>query len=170
MQFLGFPPRTAVAVFAKVFDHQANILKVPDAGLRVPKPETLRVSPDQRPRVLDQLRWRRRRGGKIMQGIRPITHGATLRVLPVDRKNGGWPWLEPARRTASKGSRNRQARGARRMSSSTRARGSTRSPRSRSPGWTGSSRSPTPVLSSSPSPRIRSRIELVEGLFEEGKV
>lgn len=97
MQFLGFPPRAAVAVFPQVFNHQADIFEVPDAGLGVPKPKTLRVLPNQRPRVLDQFRRRRRRGGKIVQGIRPITHGATLRVFPADRKNGGWPWLEPWR-------------------------------------------------------------------------
>ena len=88
MQFLSFVPCPTVAVFPEVFDHQPYIIEVPDTGLGMPEPKTLRVLPHQCPRVLDQLRRRGRRGGKIMQGFRPVIHGATLRRLRGDRNNG----------------------------------------------------------------------------------
>jgi hypothetical protein len=88
VKFLGFLPRASVAVFPEVLDHQTHILKVPDTGFGMPEPKTLRVLPDQRPRLLDQLRRRRCRGGKIVQGIRPIIHVSTLPVFRGDRKNG----------------------------------------------------------------------------------
>lgn len=78
MQFLGFPPRAVVAVFPEVLNHQPDIFQVPDASFRVPEPKTFRMLPYQRPRSLDQFRRGERRRRQLAQGVRAITHGASL--------------------------------------------------------------------------------------------
>jgi len=87
VQFLGFLPCAAVAVFPEMLDHQTDIIKMTDSSLGMSKPKTLRMFPDQRPRLLDQLRRRGRWGGNILQGFRPVIHASTLRWVRSDRKN-----------------------------------------------------------------------------------
>jgi len=98
VQILGFLPRPTVAVFPEVFNHQPHILKVPDTGFRMPEPKTFRMLPHQRPRMLDQLRRRGRRGGKIVHGFRPVIHGSRLSVFQRNRKSG-WQMTRRRRRS-----------------------------------------------------------------------
>jgi hypothetical protein len=88
VQFLGFPPRPAVAVFPEMFDHQPHVFQMTDSSIGMSKPKAFRMLPHQRPRLLDQLRRRGRRGGKIMHGFRPVIHGSRLSVFQRNRKSG----------------------------------------------------------------------------------
>jgi hypothetical protein len=94
----GFPPRSTVAVLPQVFDHQPHVFKVPDAGLRMPEPKTFRMLPHQRPRLLNQLRRRGRRGGEIVHGFRPVILGSMLSVFQRNRKSG-WQMKRSRRRS-----------------------------------------------------------------------
>lgn len=78
MEFLGVPPGAAVAVFAQVVDHEAHVFQVPDARLRVPKPEALRMTTHQARRPLAQLRRSRTGRRQFAQGIRLGSHAAKL--------------------------------------------------------------------------------------------
>lgn len=88
MQFLGFPPRTAVAVFTEVLDHETHILEIPHTRVRVPEPKTLRVLPDQFAGALHQFRRRRRRRRQFVQFIRCSTHAENLRSAGTQSKPG----------------------------------------------------------------------------------
>ena len=59
MKFLRRPPGAAVSVFPQVLDHQAHVLEVSNASLKMPEPEALRKIPNELTRAFDQSRWRR---------------------------------------------------------------------------------------------------------------
>ena len=78
MQFLGFPPRAAVAIFAEVFHHQSHIFQMAHARLPVPKPETLRMAAHQGRRARAQLQRRRRGRRQLAEFIGFGVHGGKL--------------------------------------------------------------------------------------------
>lgn len=80
MQFLGFAPGAAVAVFTKVFHHQTHILKMTDARFRMPEPKALRMTAHQRRRALAQLRRRGRGRRHFAQFIVLGSHADKLRT------------------------------------------------------------------------------------------
>jgi hypothetical protein len=53
VQFLGFPPGSAIAIFAQVFNDQPHIFQMPDARFRMPKPKALRMRLHQLSRARD---------------------------------------------------------------------------------------------------------------------
>ncbi len=59
MQFLGVPPRTAVAIFAQVLNHQPHIFEMTHSRIWVPEPKTARMASDQGHCAVTQLLWRR---------------------------------------------------------------------------------------------------------------
>ena len=81
MQFLGFPPRAAVAVFAEMFHDQSHVFQMAHARFWVPKPKTLRMPAHQGHRPLTQFRRGRRGRRQLAQFIRFGSHACKLRKV-----------------------------------------------------------------------------------------
>ena len=68
MQLLSRPPGAAIAVFPQMLHDQADVLQMPDLGLGMAEPETLRVSANQFAGPLDECR-RCRHCGRHLVGL-----------------------------------------------------------------------------------------------------
>ena len=86
MQFLCGPPRTAVAIFAKVFHHQPHILKMTNACFRMTKPKTFRVASHQCCRARTQFRRSGRGRRQFAQFIRFGSHETNVKTNPAHGK------------------------------------------------------------------------------------
>lgn len=68
MQLLSRPPGAAIAVFPQMLHDQADVLQMPDLGLGMAEPETLRVRANQFAGPLDECR-RFRHCGRHLVGL-----------------------------------------------------------------------------------------------------
>ena len=85
MQFLGGPPGAAIAILAKVINHQPHVSEMAHARFGMPEPKTFREVPHQSRRALDQFRRSGNRRRSFVQFIGSAGHVPTLRITG----NGG---------------------------------------------------------------------------------
>jgi hypothetical protein len=75
-------------IFTQVLDDQSDVLQVPDPGVRVPKPKTLGILPDECGSALDELSRRRCGRRRFLQDTgRPI-HAGNLPTPGREGKTG----------------------------------------------------------------------------------